>query len=310
MRSAVLLVGFNRPDTTAQVFEAIRAAAPPKLYVAVDGARDGRPDDVELREQVIAVVSKVDWECEVHTKFEPENLGCRTAVAEAIGWMLDAEGEGIILEDDTLPAPSFFTWCDDMLARHRDDPRVNVISGYNPVVGAIPEADGLGYASFPMIWGWATWKRVWDNYDVALDTNGDETLTVPPVVAKSRQATAFWMDRFASIRDGSVDTWDYQVVHQMWRERALAAYPAESLVVNLGFRGDATHTDMAPPRHVRETVLGAYEPRESNSGPNDGPDAGSEPTLTPGLDARLQERFFGLGLIPAARGLAARLIRR
>ena len=298
-----MLVGFNRPDTTAQVFDAIRAAAPPKLYVAVDGPRAGRADDEELRKQVIAVVSDVDWECEVHTKFEPENLGCRRAVAEAIGWMLDAEGEGIILEDDTLPTPSFFSWCDDMLERHRTDERVNVISGYNPVVGTIGEAD-LGFASFPMIWGWATWKRVWDDYDVALADHSDAALTLPPVVAKSRQATAFWMDRFASIRDGSVDTWDYQVVHQMWRQRALAAYPAESLVVNLGFRDDATHTDMAPPRHVRETVLGSYQSGTALAAP------ATSVELTPGLDAKLQERFFGLGLIPAVRGLAARLLRR
>ena len=34
---------FNRPDTTAQVFDAIRQARPPRLYVAADGPRPGHP---------------------------------------------------------------------------------------------------------------------------------------------------------------------------------------------------------------------------------------------------------------------------
>ena len=45
LNTAVLFLVFNRPGTTAQVFDAIRTAKPPRLYVAADGARAGRANE-------------------------------------------------------------------------------------------------------------------------------------------------------------------------------------------------------------------------------------------------------------------------
>lgn len=306
MKSPVLLLAFNRPDTTRQIFEAIRAAKPSVLFLGVDGPRADRPDDVALRDEVLAIVGEVDWPCEVHTKFEPENLGCKRAVAEAIGWMLEAVGEGIILEDDTLPCPAFFEYCDVMLDRYRDDPSVQVVSGYNPVVGLTKTDEPYMFSNLPMIWGWATWQRVWRDYDVALsDWNRGDTACFPPVVAQSRQASRFWADRFSSIQDGTVDTWDYQLVHAVWKSDGRVVLPAESLVINLGFREDATHTSTAPPRHVRETVLGNFDAASRHIG---GPAEHESASLR--LDKKLQERFFALGVIPAIRGMSRRVLRR
>lgn len=306
MKSPVLLLAFNRPDTTRQIFQAIRAAQPPKLYVAVDGPRADRRTDAPLRDEVLAIVGEVDWECEVHTKYEPTNLGCKTAVSDAISWMLAAEGEGIILEDDTLPCPSFFDYCDVMLDRYREDPTVQVVSGYNPVVGLVDSGQPYSFSNFPMIWGWATWQRTWDDYDVALtDWTSARSAEFPAVVAKSKQATEFWDDRFRSIQDGRVDTWDYQLVELLWRSGGYAALPAESLIVNLGFRADATHTSSAPPRHVRETVLGSFDPSGAHAG-----QPADHRSTTAQLDKKLQQRFFALGLTPALRGMLRRVLRR
>ena len=103
--TAVLFLVFNRPDTTAQVFEAIRKAKPSRLYVAADGPRSAREGEAERVAKVREISTAVDWPCVLHTLFRNENLGCKYAVSDAISWFFRHEDKGIILEDDCLPHP-------------------------------------------------------------------------------------------------------------------------------------------------------------------------------------------------------------
>ncbi len=81
MKSAVLFIVFNRPDTTRQVFEAIRAAKPPRLYVAADGFRTTRDGERDQCDQVRQIATEVDWQCELQTLFRDSNLGCKFGVS-------------------------------------------------------------------------------------------------------------------------------------------------------------------------------------------------------------------------------------
>jgi len=125
MISPVLFLIFNRPDTTTRVFEAIRAARPERLYVAADGPRMTREGEAERCAEARRIATAVDWPCEVKTLFRETNLGCRAAVSGAITWFFEHEEEGIILEDDCLPDPSFFPYCTELLAHYRDTGRSN-----------------------------------------------------------------------------------------------------------------------------------------------------------------------------------------
>ena len=131
LKTAVLFLIFNRPDTTKQVFEAIRKSKPPRLYVAADGPRTDKSGEAEKVEQVRRIAMQVDWNCEVKTLFREENLGCGKAVSSAITWFFKNEEEGIILEDDCLPNQSFFWFCEELLERYRDDMRIMAVSGDN-----------------------------------------------------------------------------------------------------------------------------------------------------------------------------------
>ena len=133
MNSAVLFVIFNRPETTARVFEAIRSARPPRLYVAADGPRTSRSGEADRCRLVREIASRVDWPCELHTLFREANLGCKLGVSGAIDWFFQSETEGIILEDDVVPLASFFGLCDELLETYRDDPKVFAVSGCNLV---------------------------------------------------------------------------------------------------------------------------------------------------------------------------------
>jgi hypothetical protein len=234
----VLLLVFNRPVETLQVFNAIRNAKPAKLYIASDGPRINKNGEVELCQQVKQIISNVDWECDVKTLFRGNNLGCKYAVATAIDWFFENESEGIILEDDTLPSNSFFIFCSLMLEYFREDKRVMRIAGYNPLINSFNYSSDYFFSYFPFMWGWATWKRAWKYNDLEMsnwETVNDLKLNTqyPFNVARNKC--------FQEAFDG-LDTWDYQWDFSMLCQNGLGVVPAKSLIQNIGFNSNATHT--------------------------------------------------------------------
>jgi len=244
MRSAVLFLVFNRPDTTRQVFEAIRKAQPPRLYIAADGPRPDKTGEHEKCEEVRRIATAVDWECDVKTLFRDKNLGCKMGVSGGIDWFFEQEEEGIILEDDCLPAQSFFVFCDELLDQFRNDNRIWQISGsvFIPKVFNDLECDYL-LTRYGPIWGWASWRRAWMEYDVNLRywpqmKNSSHLKNIYPNNLE-RRVKATLGDRLYA---GEIDTWDYQWGMVKNYNNALTIIPRYNQVVNIGFNEDATHT--------------------------------------------------------------------
>jgi hypothetical protein len=166
LQTPVLFVIFNRLDTTNIVFKAIRKAQPKKLYIAADGPRPGNVSDEEKCTSIRKLVINVDWDCELKTLFREENLGCGLGPASAYDWFFEHEEEGIILEDDCLPDPSFFIYCQELLEKYRHDTKIMHITGSNFQKGWQNDEDYSYYfSSYPHEWGWATWRRAWKLYD-------------------------------------------------------------------------------------------------------------------------------------------------
>ena len=117
----LLMIAFNRPEKTRRVFDAVRAAAPKRLYLAADGPRADVPSDVDRCDRTRHVLEDVTWPCEVQRLYQTENLGCKRGVGAAIDWFLTHEESGIILEDDCIPTLDFFPFCAELLDRYRDD---------------------------------------------------------------------------------------------------------------------------------------------------------------------------------------------
>jgi hypothetical protein len=252
MRSPILFLVFNRPETTRRVFDAIRAARPPKLYVAADGPRANAAQEAQRCEEVRRIATAVDWPCEVHTLFRDRNLGCKIGVSSAVSWFFEHEFEGIILEDDVLPTPTFFQYCDELLEKYREDERVGMITGCNLISHYFKAAESYFFSRYNHIWGWASWRRAWQHYDVAMadwpvwrDGRGLEQMS-----AGNPLFAAYWRPIFNAVHEGKVDTWDYQWTFACWRHGSLAAMPAFNQTRNLGFGADATHTTKAEPAYV------------------------------------------------------------
>ncbi len=243
MDAPVLFLIFNRPDTTARVFEMIAKVKPRRLFIAADGPREDKEGEAETCQAVRDIATQIDWDCEVKTLFRAQNLGCKKAISSAINWFFEQVEEGIILEDDCLPSESFFPFCAELLERYRDDSRVMMISGNNFQDG-IQRGDASYYFSaVPWIWGWATWRRAWRQYDMSMRTF--------PSMVRDRMMQSLSRDEavqqyrlrcFIPTYEGEIDTWDYQWIYSILVNHGLSICPQVNLVQNIGFSSDATHT--------------------------------------------------------------------
>lgn len=242
-QSAVLFVIFNRPDTTARVFEAIRAAKPARLYIAADAPRHNNASDIVFCRESRAILQNVDWNCEVKTLYRTENVGCKEGVSSAVNWFFSYEEEGIILEDDCLPANSFFKFCDTLLDKYRNDTRIRHITGCNLQQGKKWGNSSYYFSNMTHVWGWAGWKRVWKDYDKSLSKyNNNEikeqllNIFAEPLIAEC------WANIFSEVKAGKINAWGYQLDFANFFNNGLTIIPNENLISNIGFDARATHT--------------------------------------------------------------------
>ena len=241
----ILLIAWRRPSSTQRVLRAICAAAPERLYVACDGPSSGNDNEREKVERTRSLIQEgIDWPCKPKFLFSDVNQGCRLGVAKAITWFFEHEEEGIILEDDCVPHPDFFSYCDELLERYRHDTRIWWISGTNARLGTPPSNSSYFISRYGHCWGWATWRSRWAHYDrdlvslsSFLKTHGFDSLF------PDRRQAFFWKKQLIRLRDHYYpDTWDYQWSYTCLINSGLSVVPSTNLVSNIGFDQDATHT--------------------------------------------------------------------
>jgi hypothetical protein len=250
-RSAVLFLVFNRPDTATQVFACIRQARPPRLYVAADGPRSNKAGEAEKCRATRAIIEQVDWPCQVKTLFRETNLGCKEAVSSAIDWFFGQEEEGIVLEDDCLPAPDFFSYCDTLLERYRADSRIRHIGGCNLQFGRHRGAASYYFSRLTHVWGWASWRRSWQHYDKNLSSyTADDIGDALQNIFDDELIVDRWRYIVAELSANRIDTWDYQLSVTNMLHNGLCIIPNTNLITNIGFGADATHTTESGNRHA------------------------------------------------------------
>lgn len=236
----VLLLIFNRPDTTSRVFSQIRKARPGKLYVAADGPRF--PEEKTVCDQVRKMAIAVDWDCEVRTLFREKNLGCGTAISQAINWFFEHEPEGIILEDDCLPADSFFGFCSSMLEKYRDDARIGHINGSNYQSGAVRGDGSYYFSTLTHVWGWAGWRRVWKDFDLKIESYPlFEKMNCIDHMSAHAPFKSYWNYYFRLHYERKADSWGFQYSYLNLINRRLSVIPNVNLITNTGCSNKPTH---------------------------------------------------------------------
>ena len=233
LKTPVLFLIFKRIDTTKQVFEQIRKAKPPELYIAADGPRENIEGEVEKCKAVREyVLNSIDWDCKVKTLFREKNLGCGKAVSQAITWFFEQEEKGIILEDDILPSLSFFLFCEELLEKYKNDIRIWHIGGCNFQDGIIRGDGDYYFSALNHIWGWASWADRWKHYDFELNNIDDDRFIEnywKGFVLK------YWKKIFWKMKNKEIDTWDYQWTFTIWFNNGLVILPNVNMITNIGW---------------------------------------------------------------------------
>ena len=250
----IVFIIFNRPETTKKVFDEIRKAKPKKLYIIADGPRRQAPQDIELCNKTRNIVEKIDWDCKVIKDYADENLGCKVRPSSGFDKVFKEEEEAIILEDDCLPHPSFFEFCQQLLERYRYEENINIISGSNFLSRFSNKNYHYQFSAFHHFWGWATWKRCWEKYDIEMkEWPTIRNKNVISEIFNNKQSVKYWQTLFDEVYSGKINTaWDYQWLYSSWKENGLAILPTNNLISNIGFGENATHTTNK--KHIRSNV--------------------------------------------------------
>jgi len=249
-KTPVAFIVFNRPDLTRQVLERIREAQPHHLLVVCDGPRENVASDIERVAAVRALIDDgVDWPCRVERNYAEQNMGCRHRVASGLNWVFSQVEEAIILEDDCLPDPSFFSYCEELLERYRDTPEVMHVNGTNFVSRFDAVSASYCFTKYVWPWGWATWRRAWKLYDFEMET-WEAKFEIFNASFDTARERAFWLSTFNAARADphKANTWDFAWIYSCWVNNALAVCPRENLIQNVGFGSDSTHTSDADRR--------------------------------------------------------------
>lgn len=243
METPILFLVFNRPGLTKIVFEEIKKAKPSELFVAIDGPRQGNPNDLENINKILEIVKNIDWECKFKILQREQNLGCGLAISSAIDWFFSYVEEGIILEDDCVPSPDFFVFCKEMLEKYRCNDKVMAINGSNP----FSNKDlyySYAFTSYNLIWGWATWRSAWNYYQYDLSntcsfsraTNLLKKFKFDIISARS------WYKHLNLAMDNLIiNTWDYQWIYACFKNNGKIIIPKVNLIENIGDLEDPTH---------------------------------------------------------------------
>lgn len=241
----VLLLAFNRPGKTAKVLEQIRHASPVRVYAHCDGPRRHVRDDLDRTEQVKRLIEEQLGSFEVKTLFRTTNAGLRRGVYEALNWFFEQEEFGIILEDDCVPDPSLFPFCEELLLRYRDDQQIMHI-GCSNLAGEYAGYPDGGYvfSRFSFVWGWASWRRAWQAMSIDLEglelfeRSGGLKRFLPDPMAQ-----AYMYTKFQATKSGKNNSWAYAWFYSVLKNNGLCIVPKTNLVQNVGVgESDATNT--------------------------------------------------------------------
>lgn len=241
----ILIINFNRPNHTQRVWDEIKKQKPKQVFIFQDGPREENSDDVGKCSLVRKIFDEnLDWECDIKTNYSDVNLGCGYGPSKAINWFFENVSQGIILEDDCLPSQSFFMFCEDLLIRYKEDSRIGMISGYNPLLSWYPNKKDYIYSRLGGCWGWATWSSSWSEFDYSAQKwcKPETKMNVQRTLKYKSFYEHFYKDFNFYFAVERRDVWDYQWVLSRLNAGKYTIVPSINLISNIGTGIESTHT--------------------------------------------------------------------
>ncbi len=239
----ILIIGYNRIEYLNTLLKAVPFPLLGKAIISLDGPKNNIIDRYKVRKvQDLAM----QWGREytnITLNFNKVNLGCRLHVQNALNLFFEKNDSGAILEDDCIPSFSFFHFMSYALEKYKNTNDILTVSGSNLFSDNFQSHKNMICSKYPHSWGWATWKNRLIEYDplLSMSTTASDKIFLKKTFSSSATEN-FWVDKFSKIRDGSIDTWDYQLVHLSLYKASKNLVSPKNLITNIGFGIRSTHT--------------------------------------------------------------------
>lgn len=237
----ILFLAYNRPSETKRSFQHIEKIRPTKLYVSLDGPKEGDSEDIVKCKQVEEIVKQIKWPCEVRYLKQEENLGCRAGVNTALNWFFTNEEMGVIIEDDILVSVNCFNFICTMLKTYENDSNIMLVTGCNNL-NTYKSKHSFHFSRIGSVWGWGSWRKAWETHDPEMknwpDIKKSKILfkKLPPEQARHRERTG------DLVYSGQISSWSYPFTITRIINDGYSIVPSKNLIVNIGFNENATHT--------------------------------------------------------------------
>jgi hypothetical protein len=237
----VLLIGYNRPEILQKNLAVLSKLRFRKLYISIDGAKEGDTKNEELVLECKKLAEGINFAEEIIHIYPDGNLGCGLGVFSSISEVLKREEFVIILEDDCIPALSFFPFCEELLIKYKNDNKVWMISGHNFSEGYLTNISSYFFSQYFHSGAWAVWRRSWQK--LIFDPKHSLSLLdeFRNTSFKTKQVRDFFYKVFSqNLFKTDYDGWDFQFFLRMILSNGLSIIPKKNLVSNIGLHG--THT--------------------------------------------------------------------
>jgi hypothetical protein len=236
----IVLITFKRPTLVSLNLNIIKKIKPKYLYILSDGAKN----NIEYKkvEQCRKIINKIKW-CKFEKKFFEKNIGLKYIGPAALNWVFQKHKKAIILEDDTIPELSFFFYCEKLLKKYKDIKKISQISGTNildakTIIGYkelfnINNKESYFFSKYSNIWGWATWKDRWEDYDVEMKKWINFNKLKQQCYSISEYK--WWKKMFnKAFTKKNYHDWDYQWTFANFLKERLSVVPYYNLICNKG----------------------------------------------------------------------------
>ncbi len=233
LKVPVVIIFFNRPCELQRVWDAVSLVKPEIVVAISDGARTS--EDQALIDSCRSII-RPDWNCKVVKLYRDTNFGLRKNVIEGVSTVFDTFPQAIVLEDDCVPHPSFFYYCQELLELYESDERIFSITGMNQFANQLAPGKSGDYrfSRYFSSWGWASWRRAWQqaNWQTFPKPEDFAGRLAAPVFPDTN---TYWDNLLRQPHKyHQLDSWAFQACLTALQNSQLTIFPTVNMIDNIG----------------------------------------------------------------------------
>jgi hypothetical protein len=242
----IIYFAYNRPDHTLHTLEALskcRLAEDSDLYIYIDGPKENASEANKKNIESVKEIAQLKKWCKNVTIIAAEkNKGLFRSITEGISAIVNRFGKIIIVEDDVLVSPGFLEYINDALNIYENTPQVMHISAFSlPEFDDVEVKESTYFYNHTTCWGWGTWKRAWDFFDVDVLSLRERAKKEKSIYHLNMGHTFEFYWGLKAISKGKFQDWNYNWHTSVFLNDGMCLHPTHSLVSNIGHDGSGTN---------------------------------------------------------------------